>query len=76
MKTFIFHGPNGGVTLRETGKDGAITEREVVFHDGTPVELPEDHPYVKTLAALGHLEEAPPAAPILLPAAGATTEAQ
>ena len=46
--TFDYSGPVSGVTL----DDGT----ETMFIPGTPVDLPEDHPYTKTLIARGHLK--------------------
>lgn len=53
-KTYTYSGPMSGVTL----DDG----REVLLHPQRTVELPEDNEYVKTLAALGYLTEAPASA--------------
>lgn len=54
--TYTYSGPMSGVTL-DNG-------REVLLYPNSTVELPEDNEYVKTLAALGYLAEAPaPAAP-------------
>lgn len=61
MSLFIYPktAPAASVTLRL--KDG--TERDVYFHPGRSVELPEDHPYVTRLLARGLLEHAPAPAP-------------
>ena len=64
MSLFIYPktAPAASVTLRLA--DG--TERDVYFHPGRSVDLPDDHPYVTRLLARGLLEHAP--APIPAPA--------
>jgi hypothetical protein len=58
MTTFTYQGPvDSGVTLVVDGK-----ATDVLLFRGRPVELPEDHEYVKTLLALGHLVPAQPVA--------------
>lgn len=52
---FVYHGPMSGATIRLD--DGE--ERDVMFHDGAPVDLPESHPYTKSLVAQGYLKPAP-----------------
>ncbi|MDR1311105.1 MAG: hypothetical protein LBK01_04415 [Burkholderiaceae bacterium] len=59
MKRFIYTGPTSGVTLLVNGK-----EQEIILHAGKEVTLPDTHEYVKTLTALGYLQEIPtPATP-------------
>lgn len=50
MATFIYSGPPSGATLQL-----GVETQEVLFWPGGEVELPVDHPYVKTMMALGHL---------------------
>lgn len=52
MKKYTYHGPISGCT---------IGDREVMFHDGSDVELPEDNDYTRALVALGRLIEIPSA---------------
>lgn len=49
---YIYKGHIAGVTLKLDEK----TEKEVLFYDGKDYDdLPEDHDYIKTLIARGHL---------------------
>jgi hypothetical protein len=58
LKRYRYDGPMSGVTLRD-GK----ASREVMLIPGKEIELPDDNPHVKALAARGHLTEvAAPAA--------------
>lgn len=56
MKRFRYHGSSSGVTIVIEDK-GEKQTKELLLFDGMEIELPEDHPYVQTLIALGHLEE-------------------
>jgi hypothetical protein len=48
---FKYQGPvDSSVTLKVDGQD-----RDVVLFRGQTVDLPEEHDYVQTLVALGHL---------------------
>ncbi|CBJ43013.1 hypothetical protein [Ralstonia solanacearum] len=47
---YRYSGPTSGVTLQQ-GED----IREVMLHADTEIELPEEHEYIQTLLALGHL---------------------
>ena len=47
MTTYLYTGPLSSVTLG----DGT----EVLLHPGHTVQLPDKHPYVATMVALGHL---------------------
>lgn len=58
-KTYTYSGPMSGVTL----DDG----REVLLHPNSIVKLPSGNEYVKTLAALGYLTEAPASVPVVPP---------
>lgn len=52
MTKYTYQGPtDSSVTLKVKGKK----DQEVLLFRGKEVELPEDHPYVKTLVALGYL---------------------
>lgn len=46
---FIYNGPISGVTLQNG--------TEIILHKSQEVELPEDNDYVKTLIALGYLNQ-------------------
>lgn len=59
MTMFKYQGPvDSSVTLKVDGQD-----RDVVLFRGQTVDLPEEHDYVQTLVALGHLQPAAPSAP-------------
>jgi hypothetical protein len=58
-KPFVYKGPISSVTLPKG--------REVILHPGRTVTLPDDNPYVATLAARGHLVAVPEAAPKAAP---------
>ncbi len=47
---YFYSGPFSAVTL-QTAKG----PQDVVLHPDNDVDLPEDHPYTKTLVALKHL---------------------
>lgn len=50
MATFIYSGSPSGATLQL-----GVETQEVLFWPGGEVDLPVDHPYVKTMMALGYL---------------------
>lgn len=58
MKTFMYKGPESALTVR-LDKPGQKEPEllDVSLRDGMQVELPEDAACVKTLVALGHLQE-------------------
>jgi hypothetical protein len=58
---YIYRGPMTGVSL-STGEGKERKARRVLLHDGQPVELPNDHPYVQRLVRLGRLVSPPPPA--------------
>jgi hypothetical protein len=47
---YRYSGPTSGVTLLV-----GATPQEVMLFDGSEIELPEDHEYVRTLIARKHL---------------------
>jgi hypothetical protein len=58
MKTYLYKGPKGGVTLRlKDATTGELTDHEVSLNTGALVDLPADHEYTKLLLAMGHLDE-------------------
>lgn len=48
---YTYHGPQSGATLKD-GKEAL----EVLFFNGRGYELPESHPYVKSLVAQKYLK--------------------
>jgi hypothetical protein len=71
MKTYLYHGPDSGITLQDHK-----TSTDVLLRHGVAVELPEDNEAVKTLVAQGYLVEqtAPAPAPAPAPAKKATAK--
>lgn len=60
LARYIYSGPVSSITLAFGPKAGAEDEldlRDVHFHHGQEVELPEDDLYVKGLVELGYLAE-------------------
>lgn len=51
MKKYLYSGANTAVTLKHA--DGK--EQDIMLWNGKSVSLPEEHEYIKTLLALGHL---------------------
>ena len=48
QSNYLYHGPQGGVTL--------ACGEEIILRSNRQVSLPQDHPYVMSLIAQGHLE--------------------
>lgn len=57
MAKYLYNGPLSGVSLAPQEEGGE--SKEVRLMPGQVVDLPEGHPYVKTLVALGHLTKPP-----------------
>ena len=70
MTRYLYRGPMSGATLRGG--------REVLLHDGKPVDLPADNSWVRDLVVRGHLVEikaippSEPAPPVLIPPPAST----
>lgn len=65
MAKYLYSGPLSGVSLAPL-KEGDKS-KDVRLVPGAVVELPEEHPYVKTLVALGHLAKPPAKEPAPAP---------
>lgn len=66
MKTYIYTGPDSGITLQDKQ-----TSTDVLLRDGMTVDLPEENAAVRTLVGMKYLTEVPAGAAAVTPAAPA-----
>ena len=51
LTSYLYHGPQSGVTLCVAGQEGEEQTVDVVLYPGRKVELPADHEYTRALLA-------------------------